>query len=154
MKAQTSLALRVIPPKLPVQSVMSQWVALVLAVSDYAEVSTNDLLFHTSRSGRILAEARRLLVWGFREVCDTEEPETVAWLTMAMSLNKRAIITILTEGSPQGLREVVETYTRLVPLIGYDELREAVGAGIFGQRGERSRLWSKGFTESLGLRPM
>ena len=155
MDSGTFLATRATPPKLHVQTTMSQWSALLLAVSDYAKVAVYDLLFRTPRSGRTLLIARKLLVWAFREVCDVEEPEAVAWLTMTMSaISKRTILQILTDPCPDGLREVVETYTRIEPLIGYDELRETVGAGVFGYRGERSRMWTKGFTESLGLRDM
>lgn len=155
MEPKTYMAFSATPPKLQVQSSMAGWTALLLAVSHHAEVAVYDLLYQTPRSGRIILHARRLLIWGFRDVCDVDEPEAVAWLTMTMTaISKRTIQQILSAGYPEGLSEVIATYQRVLPLIGFDELREAVSAGVFGQRGERSRLWTKGFTESLGLRPM
>lgn len=155
METKTHPAMVATPPKLRVQSTMTQWTALLLAVSHHAEVAVRDLTYHTPRAGRTLLDARRLLIWAFREVCDVEQTEAVAWLNMTMTaISRRTILQILSDGCPAGLRDVVDTYSRIVQLMGYDELREAVGAGVFGERGYRSRLWSKGFTESLGLRNM
>ena len=151
---QTQPVISALPPKIEIVSGMQGWVALVLAVTHHTEVAAYDLLRRTGRTGYILSDARRLLVWAFLEVADADDQGAVAWLEQVLPINKRNILAILKEKEPENLRDVIDTYSGLYALIGFDELREAIAAGLFGQRGQRVRVWPKGFTQSLGLRDM
>lgn len=139
------------PPRLTVGPAVRGWAALVLAVTSKTRVSHIDMLRHEGRSSKELADARRLLVWAFLEVCDIEEGMGIAWLEQCVALGRRSIMDGLKGDPPEELKEVVETYTRLMQEMGDEDVQEAVAAGLLGERKPRARIWPRGFLTRLGL---
>ena len=144
-------AVSVSPPKLTIASAIRGWAALVLAVTNTTRISHVDLLRHTGRSGKELADARRLLVWAFLEVADIEEDTAISWIEQCVALCRRSIVDALKAEPPEELRATVELYSRLMREMGAEDSREAVTAGLLGQRKPRARVWPKGFLAKLGL---
>lgn len=139
------------PPKLSIASAIHGWAALVLAVTSKSRVSHIDLLRHEGRSSKELADARRLLVWAFLEVVDFDDDMAIAWIEQCVALGRRSIMDGLKGDPPEELEEVVATYSRLVHEMGDDDVREAVAAGLLGERKPRARVWPRGFLARLGL---
>jgi hypothetical protein len=139
------------PPKLSIVSAIRGWAALVLAVTSKTKVSHIDLLRHSGRSSKELADGRRLLVWAFLEVADVEEDMAISWLEQCVALGRRSIMDGLKDEPPAELAEVVALYGRLVREMGEEDVQEAVAAGLLGERKPRARVWPKGFLAKLGL---
>lgn len=140
------------PPRIALAPIMHGWAALVMAVSSYCRVSHFDILQHEGRSSKRLADARRLLAWAFLEVADMDEELAIAWLEQCLQLGRRSILDGLRIGDPPaGLPEVVATYTRLMREMGPADFKEAIGAGIIGERRPRANIWPKGFGKKFGL---
>lgn len=140
------------PPKIALGPAIHCWVALVLAVMERCQLSHHDILRHEGRSSKRLADARRLLIWAFMEVAGVEEDLAIAWLEQCLLLGRRTIVDGLRLGGPpDGLAETLATYSRLVREMGPEDVREAVAAGILGERKPRATLWPKGYFKKLGL---
>lgn len=144
--------MEVSPPKVRIFEAIRGWAALVLAVTEHANVSHLDLLCHEGKSGRSLAEARRLLSWAFLEVSDTSDYLAIAWLEQCVSLGRRSISDGLKGDPPAKLPAVIQTYRRLATALGPEDIDDTIAAGLLGQRRPRSRVWPRGFLARLGLR--
>lgn len=140
------------PPKIRIEEAIRGWAALVLAVREHVNVSMVDLLRHDGRSSQALAEARRLLIWAFLEVSDTDDDASIAWLEQCIKLGRRSISDGLKGEPPERLSSVIQTYRRLAPALGPADVADTIAAGLLGQRKPRSRVWPKGFLARLGLR--
>lgn len=140
------------PPKVRIFEAIRGWAALVLSVTEHTRVSHLDLLRHEGKSGRELAEARRLLTWAFMEVSDMDDNGAIAWLEQCISLGRRSISDGLKGEPPEKLAAVIQTYRRLATSLGPADVADTIAAGLLGQRKPRSRLWPRGFLARLGLR--
>lgn len=142
------------PPKIAMGPAVRGWAALVLAVAAHSRLSHEAILRHEGRSGKRLADARRLLVWAFMEVVELPEDLATAWLEQCLQLGRRSILDALRRGEPPAqLAGVLATYSRLMREMGPEDVREAVTAGILGERRPRATVWPKGLLERLGLQP-
>ena len=149
--ATMNQAINLTPPKIELVSIIKHWVALVLAVCHHTGVSHIHLLKHTGRSGKELADARRLLAWCLLEVCNGDTNMVIAWMEEVMALGRKSISNGLRGEPPPGIHEVLEIYTNLCRRLGPGDVGESIAAGLLGQKTSRARLFPKGFLERLGL---
>jgi len=138
-------------PRVHIAEAIRGWAAVVLTAVHHTGFSHVSLLRRPGRSSAALASARRLLIWLFMEVADGDVDTSKAWLEQCMGLCRRSIEEALKGEPPETLPDALATCRRLIVGLGPEDVAEVIAAGLLGERKPRSRLWSKGFLERLGL---
>lgn len=138
-------------PRVHIAEAIRGWAAVVLTAVHHSGFSHISLLRQPGRSSAALASARRLLIWLFMEVSDSNADTSKAWLEQCMGLCRRSIEETLKSEPPESLSDALATCNRLLVGLGVEDMAEVIAAGLLGERKPRSRLWSRGFLERFGL---